>query len=1329
MNSWHLYIDTGGTFTDCLACDPQGKWYRRKVLSNASLRGKIVSQPASGQICIEESWGLDRDILGGYLLNIHGIDHERLQVRSYDPKMKVLTVDAPSDKDLATAGHGFEISTGEEAPVLLARLLTATPLHQSLPPLVMYLGSTRGTNALLERKGAKTAIVVTKGFRDLLAIGTQQRPDIFALEVRKAPPLPTIIIEVSERIDAKGNVLRAPDQQKLKKEIHHALSENGVQAAAVSLLNAHNNDQHEQLVESLLKKAGIPYVCRGTSLSRFIKYLQRTETVAVNAYLQPVIDEYIQSIGRALSSHLNKEERKVRQPTDLPGMQGDSEFSGNDLAHRLLVMNSAGGLHTASAFQPKDSLLSGPAGGVVGAASIGKKAGFSKLISFDMGGTSTDVARYDGNFDYCFELEVGNAHINSPALNIETVAAGGGSICYFDGYTLCVGPESAGADPGPACYGAGGPLTVTDVHLLAGNLDIQQFGIPVFPGKSREKMDEVKRQIEQQSDEKRSTETLIEGFLHIANEKMAGAIRKVSIAKGFEPSDHALVAFGGAGGLHACELAEILDIQSIIVPEDAGLLSAYGLSKALVERFAEKQIMEPLETTKTNIAEDFRRLEMEALRKLQSELGTQAMQIRMRTAYLRFSGQDTSIEVPYDGPDTLYKQFRAQHRKIYGYDPGSREIEVESIRVVASTLPAEETKVPCPPTGDPLSSSSEKALPSHYVKTIVKGKRQDVPVYIRSKLTPQNPEIVGPAVVLDKFSTTVIQSGWQMKVDKELSMFITRKDTPDPDQHLKSAGRLSQAEEIQLELFTNRFMHIASNMGAMLERTGMSVNVKERLDFSCALVDASGHLVANAPHIPVHLGSLGVCVREVCRRNELRAGDVVVTNHPAYGGSHLPDLTLIKPVFAKNNVLLGYVVNRAHHAEMGGKTPASMPPDARNLAEEVVVIPPFFLVREGKSYWDEMKSILTQSPYPSRAPEENLCDIKAALASCISGEEQLLKLVEEHGLGRLTYYMRALRKHASTRMRATLKAFPDGRYESAEHLDDGSVLQVTVDKQDERCHIDFSGTAGVHPRNMNATQAIVHSTVIYVMRLLLNEPIPLNDGILEPVSMHIPVSMLNPAFVDDPSECPPVVGGNVELSQRLTDTLLKAFGVAAASQGSMNNVLFGNERFSYYETIAGGCGAGKSYHGASAVHHHMTNTRITDPEIIEHRYPVRLERFKIRKGSGGDGQFRGGDGIVREFTFLEPVRLSVLTQRRCSGPYGFNGGADGLAGKQYLIHANGEKEPLASTDGRSLKAGDRFVIYTPGGGGYGKPANMNPKPRNETINRNRNRNHETHTTK
>lgn len=1272
---WQFYIDTGGTFTDCLACDPYGQWHRRKVLSNASLRGKILSYRAGNQIRIEENWNLDKDILHGYAIQIYGTGrNEKITVETFDPVDQIITLSADISH-LEAEGKGFELTAGEEAPVLVVRLLTSTPLGASLPALRMYLGSTRGTNALLERKGAETALFVTRGFRDLLAIGTQQRPDIFALDVKKPAPLPAHILEVDQRMDSGGGILRDIDPAAIKKQIRF-IRDKGVQVASVSLLNAHQNKRHEQIIEQLLLDEGMDYVCTGSSLSGLIKYLQRTETVSVNAYLQPVIDAYVQNIAQNLATSDNGNDARVR-------------------SQRLLIMNSAGGLNTAESFHPKDSLFSGPAGGVVGAASIGRKAGFCHLISFDMGGTSTDVARYGDGFDYCFELEIGQAHIHSPSLTIETVAAGGGSICYFDGYTLCVGPESAGADPGPACYGAGGPLTITDIHLLAGNIDVHQFGIPVFRQHAEHKMQEIIRQIEQQSGERRTAETLIDGFLHIANEKMAGAIRKISIARGYEPKKHALVAFGGAGGMHACALAELLDMHTVVVPYDAGLLSAYGLSAAVVERFAEKQLLKPLEAVRQELPDTFKALENSALQALHAEAGPHPMHIRMRKAYLRFAGQDATIEVDYHDPESLAGQFCEKHMTVYGYNPGDRNIELESIRVVAATIAQDHSKSK---TKDRQAQSVHpgKPEPHHHINTLINGLWQKVPVYLRNKLQ-DHAQIKGPAVMLDHYSTTVIKEGWQMHTDDHQSMIIRRIGEQTQD----NPGTTS-AEEIQLELFTNRFMHIASNMGAMLERTAISVNVKERLDFSCALLDPSGYLVANAPHIPVHLGSLGVCVRSVISRHEINPGDVVVTNHPAHGGSHLPDITLIKPVFTPEKILAGFVVNRAHHAEMGGKTPASMPPDAVNLAEEGVVIPPFYLLRAGQGDWEGMRRMFDDAYYPSRSTEENLCDIKAALASCISGEEQLLHLINEHGIETVRYYMDALRRHAATRMQATLKAFPDGKYHARELLDDGSPLQVNVHISDGHCHIDFSGSAGVHPGNLNATTAIVHSTVIYVMRLLLNEPIPLNDGILEPVTLMIPEGILNPPFSDDPFKCPAVVGGNIELSQRLTDTLLRAFGVAAASQGTMNNVLIGNERFSYYETIAGGCGAGDGFHGTSAVHHHMTNTRITDPEILEHRYPIRLDRFAIREGSGGKGRYAGGDGIVRAFTFLEPVKLSVLTQRRKTGPYGLQGGRDGMPGQQYVIRKNGHTQHLSSTDGASLDAGERFIILTPGGGGFGK---------------------------
>jgi len=943
-------------------------------------------------------------------------------------------------------------------------------------------------------------------------------------------------------------------------------------------------------------------------------------------------------------------------------------------------MTSAGGLVSAQKFHPKDSLLSGPAGGVVGAKIIGKQSDFSKLITFDMGGTSTDVSRIDGEFDYRFELQVGDAKINSPAIAIETVAAGGGSICGFDGYKLFVGPESAGANPGPACYGAGGPLTITDINLLLNRLDTSQFGIPVFKDAAELRLEELIADIEKKSGRTQEKETILNGFIDIANEIMAGAIRKISIAKGYNPADFALVAFGGAGGLHACDMAEILGIKTILLPEDAGLLSAFGIGNAAVERFSEKQVLQNLDSCAENLSDWFKEMEEEANEKLVSEgFQREQVSIRQQMVFLRFIGQDSSLEIPCAETEELINEFHRQYEKLYGHRVLNREIEVEALRVIAAV------------------EQHKKNISSEEIKSYQPAPSQKMengtPVFIRENVN-SGAVFEGPALFPDSFSTTYVKRGWRLEIDGANTAIL--KFTGEDVETQKK-----QTRETELELFTNRFMAIAENMGALLQRTSLSVNIKERLDFSCALLDAEGRLVANAPHIPVHLGGLGVCVRELIKHFEFNEGDTIVTNHPKFGGSHLPDVTLVTPVFYERE-RVGFVVNRAHHSEIGGISPGSMPPNAKNLEEEGVCISPFYLVKNGQTNWDGMHNILLSAKYPTRSVEENLADLNAALAANKNGSEALIGLIETHGKSTVQKYLELLREHAAAKMRATLRKFEDGIYSAEEKLDDGSPLKVKIDLKNGNCRIDFSGSSEVHHGNMNATEAIVKSVTIYVLRLLLNEPIPLNDGLLEPVEFVLPFGLLNPVFDDDPALCPAVVGGNVEISMRLTDTLLKAFGVVAASQGTMNNTLFGNDKFGYYETICGGCGAGPGFDGTSAVHHHMTNTRITDPEIMEHRYPVRLEEFSIRKNSGGKGKWDGGDGIKRVLTFLEPVNLSVLSQRRNSGPFGLNGGKDGQPGKQKVIRKNGEEILLDSIQNINIEAGDRFVIETPGGGGFGK---------------------------
>ncbi|MDZ7737986.1 MAG: hydantoinase B/oxoprolinase family protein, partial [Bacteroidales bacterium] len=1240
---YKIFVDTGGTFTDCISIDAQGRRKRLKVLSNSSLRGSITDIISQSEFIIKESWKLPRDLIRGFSFRVLPGPYSGITVESFDTETSRIRLSGPLP-EMPGENCNFEITSNEEAPILGIRLLTETALNEEFPPIILKLGSTTGTNALLERKGAKTLFITTAGFSDLLEIGNQSRPDIFALNVKKRSMLYSHVIELDERIDAEGRILRSLDIDKLRDNLEK-IKAASYESVAVCLMNSYLNSVHENLVCKELKAMGLEYISASHNISPLIKIQSRADTTVVNAYLSPVINNYVKGIKK---------------------YTGKSQFQ---------VMTSAGGLVQAGHFLPKDSLLSGPAGGVAGALAIGKKSGYNKLITFDMGGTSTDVSRIDGSFDYRYELEVGDARINSPAIAIETVAAGGGSVCGFDGYKLFVGPESAGAWPGPSCYGAGGPLTVTDVNLLLGRLDTGQFGIPVFISHAEKSLNKLIKEIKEKTGRERKAEDILEGFIDIANELMAGAIRKISLARGYKPSDFAMVAFGGAGGLHACDIADILGIDTVLLPRDAGLLSAYGIGNAAVERFSVKQILKDLDQVKDNLDELFAGCETEAYRLLLEEgFPVEKIKTFRKLVFMRYRGQDSCLEIPFRDMESLAGDFQKVYKDTYGHNVSRRSIEVESIRAIVRVY-EEESMDEKPEAG------SHQPEPSHRINDIT-------PVYTLDSLNPGDC-FKGSALLLDHFATTWLKKGWRLKIDQTGTAVLRREQK-------ETVKRDTKTQETELELFTNRFMSIAENMGALLQRTALSVNIKERLDFSCALLDAEGRLVANAPHIPVHLGGLGVCVRELLKHFSFEEGDTIVTNHPKYGGSHLPDVTMVSPVFHKGE-RVAFVVNRAHHSEIGGISPGSMPPDAINLQEEGVVISPFYLVRKGVLKRDGMRKILTDYPYPSRSPEENMADLNASLAANHNGSQSLLTLINHHGRKTVTDYMQQLRTYASSRMKDTLAGFADGTYRATEHLDDGSVIKAVIRLDAGNCSIDFSGSADVNDSNMNATEAIVKSVTIYVLRLLLNEPIPLNDGLMEPVKVILPHGMLNPVFDDNPELCPAVVGGNVEISQRLTDTLLKAFGIIAASQGTMNNTLFGNDNFGYYETVCGGCGAGKGFRGADAVHHHMTNTRITDPEIMEHRYPVRLDEFSIRKGSGGKGRWRGGDGVRRLISFLEPVNLSVLTQRRLSGPYGCSGGTDGLPGCQKVIKKNGDIITLDSVQNINLDAGDSFVMETPGG--------------------------------
>ena len=1308
--SFLLAIDTGGTFTDAIAVDNFGEIHTCKVLSNSTLRGTVLKILGEKSFQVHNNWMLEKDIFQGYtfkVLNAAAQTSESLDtpylIEKYDFENKIIHLNKllPPPQYLSE-NTAFEITAFEEAPILAARLITQTALSEIFPSLQMRLGSTKGTNALLERKGANTAFLVTKGFKDLLVIKNQQRPELFALEIRKPEPLYTEGGEIDERLNADGTVFNALTINNLD-NLTIRLKHKKIQSVAIALMHSYRNPVHEIILKEHLKKH-FDYVSISSELSQQIKFVPRAETTVVNAYLAPILDAYIKNIISKL-------------PDD-----------------SLRVMTSAGSLIHAALFHPKDSLLSGPAGGIVGAATIGKASGFNKLITFDMGGTSTDVARFDSDYDYKFDVTIGAATVFSPALNIETVAAGGGSICSFDGYKLCVGPESAGASPGPACYGAGGPLTITDVNLLLGRIDASQFGIPVFPEAALQQLTVLQGHVLEKTHKTMQKEGILNGFLDIANERMADAIKQISVAKGYAPPQYALVAFGGAGGLHACSMARRLNMDTILLPQYAGLLSAYGILNAQIERFSEKQILKTVsQIPYENLEIEFQNIADNAIQKVAAEGISRAnISIKMQTVYCRLKGQDAALDVPFDTNFT--ENFKAKYQAIYGHWIDNREIEIVSIRVMAceikeqSVNPKPEAKFSKFSTKESVrkklgKSETQTPSPHHFIQAYVENKWQQVPVFFRQDLVEKD-EIIGFALLLDNYSTTVIEQDFTLIIDEQGTAILKRQAVA---QEVKNKTEASQI--LDLELFINRFTHIAENMGVLLQRTALSVNVKERLDFSCALLDAQGFLIANAPHIPVHLGSLGVCVRTVLKHFTLEEGDTIITNHPAFGGSHLPDVTLITPVYVASDkseataTLIGYVCNRCHHSEIGGIRPASMPPDATKLVEEGVIIPPQYLVKKGVIDWQSIRSVLLDTTYPTRAIEENMADLNAALAANLNGVQALQALVKEQGIEAVHFYMQRLKDYTADRLKASLKArFTEGGvFQATEKLDDGTVLKVKITMGNEKVIFDFTGTSPVHKGNLNATPAIVNSVVIYVLRLLLKENIPLNEGIMQHVTLILPEnSILNPnfnipvtanlfaekikanKFAATEAANPAVVGGNVETSQRLTDTLLKALGLLACGQGTMNNTLFGNDTFGYYETICGGAGAGDGFNGADATHTHMTNTRITDPEIMELRYPVRLEEFSVRKNSGGKGLFKGGNGIVRRITFLAPFTLSILSQHRIVAPFGLKGGKKGKKGKQYLILNDKTVKILRGVDGANIEAGEQLVIETPGGGGYGK---------------------------
>lgn len=1276
--AWEFWIDVGGTFTDCIGRPTQGETCRLKTLSSGVVKGTATridrqslydSARTGDPVDFWKDWQLR-------CLNSDGVVLcERKVIRS-SPESGQLVVNKPLSD--VTAPMAYELFANLDGPTVAMRRLTKSPLSQPMPPLTIRLGTTRGTNALLTRQGARTAWVTTAGFGDLLEIGYQSRPDLFALDIRKPHPLYETVLEVEERVRADGTISRTPNLTRVRDELQQ-LRDRGIEAIAIGFLHGYAYPQHEQAVATVARHLGFADVSVSHEVAPLIKLVARGDTTVANAYLNPALRDYLSKLHSAVST---------------------------DSVHRLRLMTSAGGLVAPEAFEGKDSILSGPAGGVVGAARVAAAVSRPRVIGFDMGGTSTDVSRFDGQFDYEYETEKAGVRLVAPMLSIETVAAGGGSICHFDGIRLCVGPQSAGADPGPACYGRGGPLTVTDLNLFLGRLPSDALPFPLHQTSVHRRLTEIQRELRDTGIEY-TLEALAAGFLRVANHNMAQAIRSVSLAKGYDPREYALVAFGGAAPQHACAVARELQIPEVIDPPDGALLSAVGIGLADETGHAQQGIYRLLEACQNELESRYSELEHQADARVpsadwsarkKSEHQQTRVVTRTRSIELRYQGTEWPISLDVDDLTNLAHDYHAAHRRLYGYDQPDRPIEVVALRTETQRHPdwslPESHSVPSRRDAEHRLQTSDARQTMH-----VNGRSVDVPRHERASLVPGD-RIAGPAVIVQSTATTVVDDGWIAEVLSEGELLL--RDT-------SSAQRESISVEydpIALELFNGQFEAIAEQMGITLRNTSSSVNVKERLDFSCAVFTAAGDLVVNAPHIPVHLGAMSQTVRCVIDDNpSLQVGDVVVTNDPFRGGSHLPDVTVVTPIFdAGGKQLRFFVASRAHHAEIGGVTPGSMPPFSTNLSEEGVLIRNFKLVSAGRSNIDQFRSLLESAPFPSRDVSANIADVNAQVAANQQGVRDLQEMIERYSWPTVRAYMQHIQRAAEKKTRNALAPLAKRKQlRFSDQLDSGEPIVVTIDVTGDEAVIDFSGSAGVHPNNLNANEAIVRAATMYVLRCLINEPLPLNEGVLAPIKLVVPSGLLNPPGSSDPTKCPAVAGGNVETSQRIVDVMLGAIGLVAASQGTMNNLLFGNQRFGYYETICGGAGATPHGAGASAVHTHMTNTRLTDVEVLENKFPIRVVRFAIRRQSGGAGLFPGGDGVIREIEFLEPLALSILSQRRGPyAPFGLAGGQPGKLGENQLVRQDGSTLQLGGRVQQQVSVGDRLVIKTPGGGGYGK---------------------------
>ncbi|WDI40977.1 hydantoinase B/oxoprolinase family protein [Bremerella sp. P1] len=1266
-----FWIDVGGTFTDCLLHLPGKSTRRKKVLSSGTTQG-TVGPGSTQQVIIDPIRCNDPpNVWQGYQLELfdhHGERIESQMVTGFDHASGQLTLAAQLDK-VPQSGSVYQLTGHEEAPLLSIRYLLGLSLSDPIPSVNVRLGTTRGTNALLTRTGADVGLIITEGFADILEIGSQSRPQLFNLDIKKPTSLVSQVIETRERLDAHGNTLTPLDEVDLKDKLSN-LYASGVRSVAICFLHAYREPKHEIAARTIASEVGFTDVSVSHSVAPLIKIVSRGDTTVVDAYLNPILRDYVHKIQSKLGT-----------------------------GSQLRLLTSAGSLVAAESFSGKDSILSGPAGGVVGFAAAAKLAGFNKAIGFDMGGTSTDVSRFDGIYERQFETEKAGVRIVAPMMAIETVAAGGGSICAFDGVKLVVGPASAGADPGPACYGRGGPLTVTDINFALGKLKAARLPFPLDAEAVDRRLSEVCEQVEVATGQKRTPLELAAGFLQIANANIAEAIRTISVAKGYDPRSYLLVPFGGAAGQHACAVAEILGARQLLFHPSAGILSAVGIGAADTSRFATQPFYLALDEALPELPSSLEALKQTATAELNEEDVEQNSIIYQKQIELRYRGLEASLTIEAEPLASLGQRYHEEHRRRYGYERKEHPIEVVATRVEAISQGTTESV---------LSESQPPYEPAvvQTVPLVFQGKQIDTKVYDRDQLKP-GARIVGPALIAESLATTVIDPGWKAEILSGGELLAGR--TADQSTHdlQDSLTSLDSPDPVLLEILNKQFAAIAEQMGVALQNTSVSVNVKERLDFSCALFTSSGDLIANAPHIPVHLGAMAETVKATIEQHpNMKSGDVFVTNDPYHGGSHLPDVTVISPMFVheSDNQPTFFAASRAHHAEIGGIAAGSMPSGSKNLAEEGVLIENFRLIEAGTPRWEEFERILTEAPFPSRKVSDNLADIAAQIAANHHGIEDLKRMTQQYTLETVVAYAKHIQAAASRKTRAALAKIPPGRYEFADHLDDGSPLCVAIDLQGETATIDFTGTGPVLPGNLNANRAIVTAAVMYCLRCLLNEDIPLNQGVLEPVDIILPECFLNPPKKESPAKCAAVAGGNVETSQRVVDVLLGALGMAAASQGTMNNLTFGDATFGYYETICGGAGATRNAPGASAVHTHMTNTRLTDAEVFELRFPARIRRFAIRQGSGGPGHHRGGDGIIREIEFLRPLDVSLLTQRRGPyAPYGLNGGQPGQCGENLLHRVNAPETRLPNTASFSVDAGDILIVKTPGGGGFGRP--------------------------